>query len=246
VRLVDLGFALVLLPIWLPLLLVGIGAALLLQGWPVFYRAERMGRNGRIFPMLKLRSMVLDADARGPAVAGSRDSRITPIGQLLRRTKIDELPQFFHLLSGEMSLVGPRPEAPAYLPFYTPAGYRTLRAKPGITSYGSLYFFFLEGSRKEEDFEQFYVRDALPAMLLLEERSWMDMQRKPLRTALRLSVWTFISVVYKLAGRASWPRAERQFREWCAANPSAADPPGGSWPGGRRAPADSEARVSDA
>ncbi|HEV8176554.1 MAG TPA: sugar transferase, partial [Gemmatimonadales bacterium] len=129
-RVVDVGVTLLLAPIWAPLLLVGVVAAALLQGLPVLYRAERLGQGGKIFRMLKLRTMVRDAERLGPAVSTGVDPRITRVGAVLRRSKLDELPQFLHVLSGRMSIVGPRPEAPVYLPYYTPEGLRSLQAKP--------------------------------------------------------------------------------------------------------------------
>jgi lipopolysaccharide/colanic/teichoic acid biosynthesis glycosyltransferase len=164
--------------------------ALVFQGLPIFYRAERLGRGGTAFRMLKLRTMVRHADRRGPAVASSADVRITPVGRILRRTKLDELPQFLHVLTGEMSIVGPRPEAPAYLQYYTEAGLRGLAAKPGITGYGALYFFSAERSVAGADFEDRYVREILPTRLLLDERCWTQLQARPLRTTLRLVLLT--------------------------------------------------------
>ncbi|MCB0079179.1 MAG: sugar transferase, partial [Anaerolineales bacterium] len=86
---------------------------------PIFYRAQRIGRGGRPFTLYKFRSMVAEADKRGPAITAAGDSRITPIGHFLRRTKLDELPQLINVVKGEMSLVGPRPEDPRYVAFYT-------------------------------------------------------------------------------------------------------------------------------
>jgi lipopolysaccharide/colanic/teichoic acid biosynthesis glycosyltransferase len=194
-RAVDLGFALVLAPIWLPPLLLGIVAAAISQGFPVFYRAERLGRHGRVFHMLKIRTMVRDADRLGPAISGSHDARITRVGKVLRATKIDELPQFLHVLSGEMSLVGPRPEAPSYLPFYTSPGHSSLRAKPGVTGYGALYFFLHEDHSGPEEFETFYVRELLPRKLVLDERCARELSVRPFRTTARLVGRTVLVVL---------------------------------------------------
>jgi lipopolysaccharide/colanic/teichoic acid biosynthesis glycosyltransferase len=208
---VDLGFTLLLAPIWAPLLLVGIVAAALLQGFPVFYRAERLGRDGKIFRMLKLRTMVRDADRVGPAVATGVDPRITRIGTILRRTKLDELPQFLHVLSGRMSIVGPRPEAPVYLPYYTPEGIRSLQAKPGITGYGALYFFSAERNAPAADFESRYIRDLLPPKLLLDERCWLDLQSRPFRTTLSLLLLTMSTVVLRSSPRFSPAELQARF-----------------------------------
>jgi lipopolysaccharide/colanic/teichoic acid biosynthesis glycosyltransferase len=209
-RAVDLGFALLLAPVWAPLLLVATLAALV-QGPPLFYRANRLGRGGKTFPMLKLRTMVRDADQVGPAVAAGSDPRITPVGRLLRRTKLDELPQFLHVLSGRMSIVGPRPEAPHYLPHYTPAGLRSLEAKPGITGYGALYFFSAERSAPAADFEARYITELLPTKLLLDERCWLDLQAHPLRTTLSLLGLTLSAVLLRGTAGLSPSQLEARF-----------------------------------
>jgi lipopolysaccharide/colanic/teichoic acid biosynthesis glycosyltransferase len=209
-RAVDLGFALILAPIWLPLLVVGM-LATLLQGPPIFYQANRLGRGGTAFRMLKLRTMVPNAERLGPAVSTGHDPRITAVGRLLRRAKLDELPQFLHVLSGRMSIVGPRPEAPDYLPHYTPAGIRSLEAKPGITGYGALYFFSAERQSSATDFEQRYVRELLPTKLLLDERCWLDLQARPFRTTLRTLVLTLSAVAWRGAARLSPTQLEARF-----------------------------------
>lgn len=211
IRASDLVFALLLAPAWAPLLLLGILAAILGQGLPVFYPAERMGQGGRIFRMLKLRTMVPSAERLGPAVSTGHDPRITTVGRLLRRTKLDELPQFLHVLSGRMSIVGPRPEAPAYLRHYTPAGMRSLEAKPGITGYGALYFFSAERSTPTENFETHYLRDLLPTKLLLDERCWLDLQSRPFTTTLRLLALTLAAVILRDSPRLSPARLQARF-----------------------------------
>lgn len=211
IRAVDLGFALLLAPVWAPLLILGIVAAALFQGAPVFYLAERLGQGGKVFRMRKLRSMVRNAERLGPAVAASDDPRITGVGRVLRRTKVDELPQFLHVLSGRMSIVGPRPEAPAYLRHYTAEGFRSLEAKPGITGYGALYFFAVEQAIPRADFEDRYIRDLLPTKLLLDERCWTDLQARPLRTTFGLLLLTLSAVSGRGLARLSPARIEARF-----------------------------------
>lgn len=211
IRAADLAFALLLAPVWAPLLLLGVLAALLGQGLPLFYRAERLGQGGRIFRMLKLRTMIPAAERLGPAVSASSDSRITTVGRVLRRAKLDEMPQFLHVLSGRMSIVGPRPEAPAYLRHYTAAGMRSLEAKPGITGYGALYFFSAERNSPAESFETHYLRDLLPTKLLLDERCWLDLQARPIRTTLLLLWLTLAAVVLRNSERLSPARLQARF-----------------------------------
>jgi lipopolysaccharide/colanic/teichoic acid biosynthesis glycosyltransferase len=116
-----------------------------LDGGPVFFRQTRIGRHGREFKMLKFRSMVVDAEAKLAALLAKNekasgvtfkmkdDPRITRIGGILRKSSLDELPQFWNVLRGEMSLVGPRPPVPREVALYTMADRRRLRVKPGIT-----------------------------------------------------------------------------------------------------------------
>lgn len=104
----------------------------------IIYRANRVGRNGRRFRMFKFRSMVENADRLGPPVSVEHDPRITRIGVLLRRTKLDELPQFFNVLVGDMSLVGPRPEAPEFVSQYSADDLEVLSVRPGITDWASI------------------------------------------------------------------------------------------------------------
>ncbi len=210
IRLVDLAVALLLSPIWGPLLLLGIALAAT-QGLPIFYYADRLGRGGRPFRMLKLRTMVRGADRLGAAVSTGDDPRITAAGRLLRRTKLDELPQFLHVLSGRMSIVGPRPEAPAYLPYYTPAGMRSLEAKPGVTGYGALYFFSAERDAPAQGFEQRYLRDLLPPKLLLDEQCWIDLQARTVRTTLTLLWLTVTAVCLRGAARLSPAQLQARF-----------------------------------
>lgn len=133
---------------------------------PVFFRQERVGRGGRPFRILKFRTMVADAPARGPALTAGEDPRITRAGAFLRRHKLDELPQLVNVLRGDMSFVGPRPEVPRYVALYTPAQRAVLAVRPGITDPASLTYRheadMLAGAR---DPEELYVRTILPAKL---------------------------------------------------------------------------------
>jgi len=142
---------------------------------PVLHRAVRVGRAGNPFAMLKFRTMVLGAVA-GPGITSAEDPRVTPVGHVLRRWKLDELPQLVNVLRGEMSLVGPRPEDPRYVARYTPEQRRVLRVRPGLTSPASLRFFREESMLTGEDWETAYLQRILPAKLsedleYLEHRS---------------------------------------------------------------------------
>lgn len=122
--------------------LIGIAAALIKHedGGPVFFRQGRVGLHGSDFAVLKLRTMVVDAESQGAGFAvDAGDSRILRIGDLLRKTSIDELPQFWNVLTGDMSLVGPRPTLRYQVEQYTPHQARRLDVKPGVTGWAQIH-----------------------------------------------------------------------------------------------------------
>lgn len=112
----------------------------LADGGPVLYRGVRIGRRGRPFHLLKFRTMVVNADKIGGPSTADDDPRITPIGTVLRRYKLDELPQLINVLKGEMSVVGPRPEVPAEVVQYDERQKQLLTVRPGITDLASIRF----------------------------------------------------------------------------------------------------------
>jgi lipopolysaccharide/colanic/teichoic acid biosynthesis glycosyltransferase len=150
---------------------------------PVLYRQQRVGRNGVLFDILKFRTMTQRADD-GPQLTVGRDPRITRAGHVLRRYKLDELPQLINVVQGSMSLVGPRPEVPRYVDCYPPAVRATvLSVAPGITDLASiLYKEESEVLGRAADPEKAYVETILPVKLeyyqrYVRERSlWLDLQ----------------------------------------------------------------------
>jgi lipopolysaccharide/colanic/teichoic acid biosynthesis glycosyltransferase len=110
-----------------------------------------------------------------------------------------------------MSIVGPRPEDPVYLRYYTPEGLRSLSAKPGITGYGALYFFSAERNAPAADFESRYIRELLPTKLQLDERCWLDLQSRPFRTTLTLLLLTMSAVLLRGSPRFSPAQLEARF-----------------------------------
>lgn len=135
---------------------------------PVFYLARRVGRYGQPFLLYKFRSMVSDADKKGPGITTASDSRVTNVGRFLRRTKLDELPQLINVLSGEMSLVGPRPEDPRYVALYTSAQRRILDHRPGITSAASLTYRREEELLAGDNWELVYRNEVMPAKIQID------------------------------------------------------------------------------
>jgi lipopolysaccharide/colanic/teichoic acid biosynthesis glycosyltransferase len=142
---------------------------------PVFYKARRVGRLGRTFTLYKFRSMVVNADKNGPHVTHAGDNRITPIGRFLRRTKLDELPQLYNVMKGDMSLVGPRPEDPHYVALYTQEQQKVLWIRPGITGAASVEFRNEEQMLKGDNWEKQYVEEVLPTKLAVD----LEYAKKP-------------------------------------------------------------------
>jgi lipopolysaccharide/colanic/teichoic acid biosynthesis glycosyltransferase len=133
---------------------------------PVFFRQERVGRGGRGFRILKFRTMVADAERRGLHITAGGDPRVTPVGRLLRHYKMDELPQLWNVLVGDMSLVGPRPEVAKYVALYSSEQRRVLEVRPGITDPASLAYRHEEALlARAADPERFYVETVMPAKL---------------------------------------------------------------------------------
>lgn len=162
-RAFDLFWAsLGLLLLW-PLFVVAALLIIIEDRGPVFFRQERIGWRGRPFRMWKFRTMVVGADRIGRAITVGRDPRITRIGQVLRSTKLDELPQLLNVWLGEMSLVGPRPEVARYVDLYSPEQRKVLELRPGITDLASVKY------RRESDLlaesddpENTYITEIMP------------------------------------------------------------------------------------
>src|SRR6516225_1894346 len=139
-RLFDVLIASVGLLVLVPLLLVIALLIKLTSRGPVLFRQERMGRNFQPFWIYKFRTMVPDAARLGGPITAAEDPRVTVIGRLLRKTKVDELPQLFNVLRGDMSLVGPRPEVRRYVEMFHQDYEEILRARPGITDPASVKY----------------------------------------------------------------------------------------------------------
>ena len=149
------------------LLLVGIFVKWTSPG-PILYWQKRVGRDGRIFAIVKFRSMVANAEKQGLGITVAGDARVTGFGAFLRMSKIDELPQLWNVLTGKMSLVGPRPELPQYVSEYTPEQRHVLSVRPGITDPASIaYRNEEELLAKASDPIRYYRESVLPAKLAL-------------------------------------------------------------------------------
>jgi lipopolysaccharide/colanic/teichoic acid biosynthesis glycosyltransferase len=192
-RLFDLVFALTGLIVLAPVFLI---VALLIKldsPGPTFYRGERVGKDGVPFAMYKFRTMVVDADRMGAALTCDGDPRVTRVGRFLRRWKIDESPQLINVLRGEMSLVGPRPEAACYVEHYTARQRRVLSVRPGITGLTQVRFPHEETLlRNSPDVAAEYVETIMPQKLDLD-LEYVESQTLLLDT--RLIVRTVLSVL---------------------------------------------------
>lgn len=135
---------------------------------PVFFRQVRVGKNGREFRIYKFRTMVADAEKKGMQITVGGDSRVTGVGRVLRKTKVDELPQLFNVFAGQMSFVGPRPEVPHYVEMYSDYQKNVLRIKPGITELASIvYRDENDVLAKSEDPERTYIEEIMPEKIKL-------------------------------------------------------------------------------
>lgn len=169
-RILDIVLALVILPIVSPLFLLVMVAVVIESPGNPFYGGWRVGKGGKKFKMWKFRTMMTGADRIGTAITTRRDPRITKVGWFLRATKIDELPQFINLLAGDLTLIGPRPEAPEFVDQYTSEQRQILTVKPGITGPTQLQYTVLEAETVPDgkDAERFYVEQVMDKKLRLD------------------------------------------------------------------------------
>lgn len=188
----DAGLAAVLLLILLPLgLLIALCIVVESPG-PVFYRAARLGRHGHPLRMLKFRKMA--PHAGGLALTLAADPRLTRVGRVLAATKLDELPQLWHVVRGDMSLVGPRPEDPAFVARYPEQFAEILAVRPGITGLSQLAFACESDVLPEEDAVAGYIGSILPQKLGMDQ---LYVSRWSLGLDLRILFWTLAAIVLR-------------------------------------------------
>ncbi|MDD4807425.1 MULTISPECIES: sugar transferase [Caproicibacterium] len=168
-RLFDIVVSFLILVILSPLLLITAAAVKLDSKGPVFYRQERVGRYGKPFRIYKFRTMVQDADKKGLQITVGQDPRITRVGRVIRKCRLDEFAQVLNVLDGTMSLVGPRPEVPKYVKAYQPAYLSTLLVRPGVTAPSSIHFRNEDEILAESplDPETTYIEKILPTKMQL-------------------------------------------------------------------------------
>jgi lipopolysaccharide/colanic/teichoic acid biosynthesis glycosyltransferase len=159
----------------------------------VFFRGERVGKNGKIFKIFKFRSMLKDSEGNGKWNVGNNDPRVTKIGIFLRKSKLDELPQLINVLKGEMSLVGPRPELKYYIDKYTDEEMPILDLKPGITDWASMVNISqFEVFTKADDPDLAYEKYIRPVKLKLQ---LFYRYNNSFVGDLQILIWTVIKVI---------------------------------------------------
>ena len=194
-RLFDIITSLIVLSVGLPFgILIALVIVIDSKG-KIFYKQSRVGLHNLDFPLYKFRTMYSESDRGSLITIGENDTRITKTGLFLRKYKIDEFPQFFNILKGEMSIVGPRPEVRKYVDLYTPEQMKVLSVRPGLTDYASIRYVnenaLLAAS---DDPEQTYIHEIMPDKLALnlkyiEEQSlWVD---------LKIILKTFAAIIHR-------------------------------------------------
>lgn len=159
----------------------------------VFYRQERVGKNGRLFKLLKFRTMRPDSDKQSQITIGDRDPRVTNVGYFLRKYKLDEIPQLLNILKGEMSVVGPRPEVQKYVDLYTEEQRVVLTVKPGLTDFASLYYVHeSEILAQSSDPHRSYIEEIMPHKLELNQKY---LREKSFFTDLKIILQTILKIV---------------------------------------------------
>jgi len=169
-RIFDVFVSTIAILLLFPLCLIISVTIFLTSGAPVFFYQERVGKDWQPFKMIKFRTMVKNADKTGFGITSTYDDRITPAGRFLRKYKLDELPQLFNVLKGEMSLIGPRPELIQYINFYKDDYSTILSIRPGMTDYAAIKFRDEESLIDKSNKEESYINRILPSKIILYKK----------------------------------------------------------------------------
>jgi lipopolysaccharide/colanic/teichoic acid biosynthesis glycosyltransferase len=194
-RIFDVATSIIGLIVLLPLFIIIAILIKLNDKGPIFYKQKRIGQNFKPFELLKFRTMVVNADKIGPAVTKDGDPRITKIGKFLRKTKLDELPQLWNVIRGDMSIVGPRPEVEKYIQYYEDDYKEILKVRPGITDYATIKFRNEEEIlSKYDNTESAYIKYVLPEKIKLYKTYIKEIS---FLTDLKIIFWTLWRIVSK-------------------------------------------------
>lgn len=171
IRFFDVLLSIILIAFLLPVFIIISILITITSGFPILFKQQRVGRYNKDFTIFKFRTMHNNSDKKGLLTIGNTDSRITAIGKFLRQYKLDELPQLFNVLIGNMSFVGPRPEVRYYVNYYTSEQQQILKVKPGITDYATIaYKNETELLKSVNNPEQFYISEILPKKIELNKK----------------------------------------------------------------------------
>ena len=171
IRVFDILFSIIVVIVLFPFLIIIAAVIKITTAGDIFFIQKRVGQSGKDFNLYKFRTMHKDADTKGLLTVGGRDSRITKVGYLLRKFKVDELPQLINIIAGDMSIVGPRPEVRKYVQMYDDEQLKVLYVKPGLTDFASLEFINEnELLAMSSNPEQLYIEKIMPAKLLLNKK----------------------------------------------------------------------------
>lgn len=195
IRFFDVVFSVFAIVFLFPLLIIVYIIIIIESKGSGFYTQQRVGLNGVDFKLFKFRSMAVGSDKKGLITIGGNDARITKTGLFIRKFKIDELPQLFNVLIGDMSIVGPRPEVRKYVDLYTKGQRKVLNVKPGITDYASIeYVNENEILGKADDPHKMYIEEIMPAKIKLNIKY---IENKSLKEYFNIIFLTFLKIVSK-------------------------------------------------
>ena len=195
-RCLDVLFSVLAIALLSPVLIAVAALIKVTSSGPALYRGLRAGRHGKSFRILKFRTMVVDAENKGGASTAVDDPRLTRVGRLLRKYKLDELPQFFNVLGGSMSLVGPRPQVLSYTNRYQGEERLILNVRPGITDLASLYFSDMDKVLGSGDVDAKYAKEIEPVKNVLRVRYVRE-------ASLFLDLRILVETAFKLVGVAN-------------------------------------------
>ena len=207
-RLFDIIISIILLFILSPVMLLSALIIIVDDGFPIIYRGLRVGKDGETFYIFKLRSMVHSDITQGPEITAGGDQRITRSGRVLRKWKLDEFPQFFNVLRGDMSIVGPRPESPSYVKYYTDEERHVLSVRPGITGVTQIVFRNEEQLLDIPDPEQYYID------VLMHQKLKYDLAYVKNRSLLLDFLLVFITIVAIITPRYGIALCERMLKNY--------------------------------
>lgn len=191
-RVFDLFFSILGLIFFFPIFLIIAVFIKLDSSGEVFFRQIRITKDGEKFKIYKFRTMKKDTEGNRQITVG-QDSRVTKVGNFLRKTKLDELPQLMNIIKGEMSFVGPRPEVPKYVTYYTEEQKEILKVKAGITDYASIYFSNeSEVLGIQEDPEDYYIKNIMPYKIELNKKYIQEMG---LITDIKIIALTILKII---------------------------------------------------